>query len=303
MMLAPMTEPVPRVNRNDEDLILELAYRAEFSPTPEESAETLLSVAGRSFRAGDLRAMAIQDVADRVLSHQLLRRADDSTKLEALRFVERRIADADKVLAYDQSGAFGGFLRRVIHNLLLDWIRSPTGRAELKRVEHDPTRAGHAESDADFVPPSEIFQENRARTMNHLIAIRAVRSMPAGKAAILRLALWPAFPIDENDQDELAAFAHCHETAKTQADARSCDAGRRCVDPEIAWKTAYLAELTDAQAAEPEGLSRRSIAQLTRIGVGKSLTKREGAVCERVSKARMQLVEALRRAGIRGVES
>ena len=37
---------------------------------------------------------------------------------------------------------------------------------------------------------------------------------------------------------------------------------------------------------------------LTRIGSDKPITKREGAVCERISKGRMQLVAALRRSGI-----
>ena len=37
---------------------------------------------------------------------------------------------------------------------------------------------------------------------------------------------------------------------------------------------------------------------LTRIGTDKTLSKREGAVCERISKGRMQLVAALRRSGI-----
>ena len=72
--------------------------------------------------------------------------------------------------------------------------------------------------------------------------------------------------------------------------------------PTPAWRSAYEDELTKAKEGEPEGLSRRSVAVLTRIGDGKPMAKREGAICERISKGRLQLVEELRRAGIRGAE-
>ena len=67
-------------------------------------------------------------------------------------------------------------------------------------------------------------------------------------------------------------------------------------------KTSYpdAAELAEARAAEPSGLSRKAVATLSRIGLGKPMQKREGAVCERISKGRMQLLDALRRSDIRG---
>ena len=72
---------------------------------------------------------------------------------------------------------------------------------------------------------------------------------------------------------------------------------------DAAFVRAWEGELTEARAREPSGLSRRTIAMLTRIGADKSWQKREGAVCERISKGRMQLVAALRRSGITGASS
>ncbi len=279
------------------DHLLEAAYRAEFSAEPLEP-DALLRVDGRPRRFGDLRAMAMHDLAQRIDQHPLLRRADDTARQAALRFVERRLGEAHKVQAYDQSGSFHGFLRRVVNNLLLDWLRSPTGKAELRRAEHDG-----ADADADQldpVLPREEFERRRLLMLHNLVALRTIQSMPPGRGIPLRLALWPAYELDLAEVDLVGSFAHCHESAQGQAEARACDSGKRCGSPTDAWRSAYRAEVDQARETEPEGLSRRAVAELTRIGLGKPIAKREGAICERISKGRLQLLQELRRAGIRG---
>ena len=304
-----MTVTSTRSPRTEQDYTLEMAFRVEYGAGRidangnDVSPDSTVELLGKQVRVGDLRAMAIDELSNRVCNHDLLRRSDDTARMEALRFVERRIVAGQKVGLYDQRGSFGGFVRKMVTNLILDWIRSPAGRAELRKVEHDPTRGSPTDETFEITPPSEIFEEQREKTFHHIVTLRAIQSMPPGKSVILRLSLWPAYVFEPTDYAEISAFAFCHETAKTQADARGCDAGKRCVVPDEPWRTAYRTELDLAGEKEPEGLSRRAIAELTRIGVGKPLRKREGAVCERVSKARMQLVEALRRVGIRGAES
>jgi hypothetical protein len=120
---------------------------------------------------------------------------------------------------------------------------------------------------------------------------------------VLRLSLWPDFPMEDEDIRSSAAFAHCHESSRAQGEARGCDSGKRCTVPDARWLSIWQTELAEAQRTEPSGLSRRTIAMLTRIGTDKPLAKREGAVCERISKGRMQLVAALRRSGIVGATS
>ena len=133
------------------------------------------------------------------------------------------------------------------------------------------------------------------------MAVRTLQTLPPGRGAPLRLALWPAYEHDAGELATLAAFAHCHESSDGQAEARACDSGKRCTTPSEAYRSAHGQEIAAAKVEEPGGLSRRAIATLTRIGHGKPMPKREGAICERISKARLMLVEELRRAGIRGV--
>lgn len=274
--------------------LLEAAYRAEFSSSTE--AETRVTVEGRAMRAGDLRALAVVDLAERVEQHPLLRRADDTARLAALRFVERRLTEANKIGAFDQSGSFFGFLRRVVNNLLLDWLRSPAGKAELRRAEHLP---GEGDASEEAPPlPQEEFEERRRLALHHLLAVRAIQTLPPGRGIPLRLALWPAYGLDVAEVDEVGSFAYCHETARSQGEGRACDAGKRCPVPTETWRTTFRGEIEAAQAAEPQGLSRRAIAELTRIGRDKPVAKREGALCERISKGRLHLLDQLRRAGI-----
>lgn len=282
--------------RGADDPLLLAAYLAEFAPLPTEKDAVVL-VGGVARRAGDLRALAVHDLAARVGDHHLLRRADDTARLAALTFVERRLAAGDKIAQYGREGAFAGFLRRVLHNLLLDWLRSPAGRAELHRKEHDP--AFEAPEDVEEPPlPGELDERARALMRNHAITLALLRALPPGRGAPLRLSLWPAYEHDAEDVAAFQGFARCHETATSQADARGCDSGRRCELPDQPWREAYAAELDERKRLEPGGLSRRAIAEALRIGVGKPIDKREGAVCERISKARLMLVEELRRTGV-----
>jgi hypothetical protein len=279
------------------EALLEAAYRAEFSVSPPDPGASI-ELEGRATTAGELRALALVDLSNRIEQHPLLRRADDTARLAALRFVERRLHEGHKVSAFDQSGSFQGFLRRVLSNLLLDWLRSPTGKAELRRAEH---LAGEGDPGEELPPlPQEEFEERRRLTLHHLVAIRALQSLPPGRGIPLRLALWPDYELDLAEVRQVASFAYCHETADGQAEGRACDAGRRCPVPPEAWSNAFRGELEQAQQREPQGLSRRVIAELTRIGQGKPMPKREGALCERISKGRLQLIEELRRVGIRG---
>ena len=289
--------------RTDDDLALEAGYRAEFRARAEDEADDSdgrLDVAGRPLRIGDLRAQAIHDLAQRVSFHPLLARADDTARVAALRFVERRLGEADKIEGYAAEGSFQGFLRRVLTNLLLDWLRSPAGKAELRRAEHTGESFESAE---EMILPREEHERRRRLTLHHLVAVRAIQSLPPGRGVPLRLSLWPAYEHADEDLRTIAGFSHCHESADGQADARACDAGKRCTTPPAAWCEAHARELDAAKATEPEGLSRRAIATITRIGHGKPMPKREGAICERISKGRLQLVEGLRRAGIRGAAS
>jgi hypothetical protein len=314
--------PASEGSRAEEDQLLEAAYRAEFSDTPAE-VDSVQIVGGVPRRSGDLRAFAVTDLADRIADHGLLRRSDDTARMAALHFVERRLVAANKPAQYDGSGAFAGFLRRVIHNLLLDWLRSPAGRAELRRASHEPggvfdraTTAEDAPSLHDEAPgerdlqgdpellPSEALAARRRLALHHLVALRTLRgNLPPGRSVVLRLSLWPDFPIESEDLASFLCFAHCHESAASQGESRGCDSGKRCTVPTEGWGAAWLAELAEAQRTEPSGLSRRTIAMLTRIGNDKPLAKREGAVCERISKGRMQLVAALRRSGIRNANA
>lgn len=279
------------------ELLLEAAYRAEFSPPP-SPPDTLVQVEGRHVRVGELRSLAMIDLSERIETHSLLRRADDTARIAALRFVERRLSEADKIGAFDNAGSFHGFLRRVVNNLLLDWLRSPAGKAELKRAEHDPSEGALGEEEP--LLPREEFEDRRRLTLNHLVALRAIQSLPPGRGVPLRLALWPAYELQVADIETVGSFACCHETSRSQAEGRACDAGKRCPIPTEAWRAAYRLEIEQAQIAEPAGFSRKVIAELTRIGRGKPVAKREGAICERISKGRLQIIEDLRRTGIRG---
>ncbi len=288
-------------SRDADEPLLEVAYLAEFSSTPVDK-DAVLEVEGVRRRAGDLRALAIHDLATRVTEHKLLRRADDTARLAALRFVERRLVEGDKIAQYGREGAFVGFLKRVLHNLLLDWLRSPTARAELRRAEHDPSHALPDEID-EMPLPGELAERARLMMKNHALAIRALRELPPGRGVPLRLSLWPAYEHDDEDVTAFGDFARCHETAGSQTDARACDSGRRCDLPDAAWREAHAAELDAQKRAEPSGLSRRVIAELLRVGVGKAIDKREGAICERISKGRLMLLDALRRTGVEDVAS
>jgi hypothetical protein len=296
-MPAPETRP-------DDDALLEAAYRAEFGPEPLDTSSTHL-VSGRSYRGGQLRARALYDLSERIARHSLLRRADDTSRQTALRFVEQRLKEGRKVEAFEGTGSFSGFLRRVLHNLLLDWLRSPAGRAELRRAEHEGTEGPGGEGEWDEPAlPGEEFEAKRRRLLHHVIVTRALkRGMPPARSVVVRLALWPSYEHDAEDLADFGAFAHCHEGARTVSDARGCDTGKRCATPAATWQRAYETELEGAKASEPQGLSRKVIATLTRIGSDKPMPKREGAICERISKGRMQLVEELRRAGIHGVDA
>jgi hypothetical protein len=301
-MLAAMQDPREgAAERPNEDKLLEAAYRAEFSPGSDDPAE-VRQVAERRLRVGELRGLAIDDLATRVAGHSLLRRADDTARMAALRFVERRLSEGEKVSAYDESGSFNGFLRRVVSNLLLDWLRSPTGKAELRRAEHDgiDSNGPLSEPPEEMELPREEFERNRRLSLHHLVALRCVQSMPPGRGIPLRVSLWPGYEHEVADVLAIGSFAHCHETAGGQAESRACDAGKRCTTPDDAWRAAYGAELDKAKSDEPAGLSRRAVAVVLRIGLGKPMAKREGAVCERISKGRLQLIAELRRAGIRG---
>ena len=279
------------------EALLEAAYRAEFV-VPQPEPEVRLQVEGRPMTAGELRSLAVVDLATRIEQHPLLRRADDTARLAALRFVERRLSEGNKIGAFDQSGSFHGFLRRVLNNLLLDWLRSPAGKAELKRTEH---QSGDGDPSEEPPPlPHEEFEARRRLALHHLVAIRVIQGLPPGRGIPLRLALWPDYELDLAEVSGVASFAFCHETASNQAEGRACDAGRRCPVPPPGWSDAYRSELEQAQQKEPQGLSRRTIAELTRIGRDKPMPKREGALCERISKGRLQLIEELRRVGIRG---
>lgn len=285
------------------DAVLEAAYTAEFGGGGAHPDHTF-DLEGRTVRIGDLRAVAITDLAERITTHPLLRRTDDTARLAALRFVERRLAESDKIAAFERVGSFSGFLRKVLSNLLLDWLRSPAGKAEVRRAEHDPARADpgtdvETTSDEPLLP-REHFERQRWLTLTHLVATRAIQAMPPGRGVPLRLALWPAYEHDLADVSAIASFAHGHETAHSQAESRACDAGRRCTTPTAAWQASYERELDAAKAAEPDALSRRAVVELLRIGLGKPMAKREGAICERISKARLQLIEELRRAGMKG---
>jgi hypothetical protein len=299
-MLGEMSaEKTGSAVRASDDLLLESAYRSEFRPKPTEEDSV---IDGKRVRVNELRAMAINDLCERITSHKLLLRIDDTARLEALRFVERRFSESDKIGAYDASGSFAGFLKRVIHNLLLDWLRSPAGRHEVHRLEHDGQEGSSWESAYEHELPMEVFAKRKQQFIYNVLAMRTIASMPPGRGVILRLSLWPAYEHDEKDVQTISGFAHCHESSEGQGQSRACDSGKRCTSPTESWSAAYQAELEQAKLAEPQGLSRRMIAELTRIGHGKPLAKREGAICERVSKARMQLVEQLRRSGIRGAE-
>lgn len=296
--------PAPEARPND-DALLEAAYRAEFGPSAVDPASTH-QVTGRPYRGGQLRAVALHDLSERVAKHSLLRRADDTSRQTALRFVEQRLHEGRKVHAYEGTGSFAGFLRRVLHNLLLDWLRSPAGRAELRRAEHEGNEGLASDGAAwdEPVLPSEEFEVKRRRLLHHALITRALkRGMPPARSVVVRLALWPAYEHDEEDVRDFGAFAHCHEGASTVSDARGCDTGKRCDEPPAGWRGGYETELEGAKASEPQGLSRKAVATLTRIGLGKPMPKREGAICERISKGRMQLVEELRRAGIHGVDA
>lgn len=294
--MLPQTPPA--AERPPEDLLLEASYRAEFASVPSDR-DAVQIVAGQRRRGGELRAIAVSDLAARVADHGLLRRTDDTARIMALQFVERRLSAANKPAAYDGSGAFAGFLRRVIHNLLLDWLRSPAGRAEVRRASHEPGGAFDRSGEDEPALPSEEAAQRQRLALYHLVALRALRgTLPPGRSVVLRLSLWPHFPMEAEDRRDAAAFAHCHETAVTQGEARGCDGGKRCTTPDDAWRAAWEGELAEAEGSSPSGLSRRAIAMLTRIGAEKSLSKREGAICERISKGRMQLVAALRRSGI-----
>jgi DNA-directed RNA polymerase specialized sigma24 family protein len=321
---AKTSSPSPAVDgsRADEDRLLEAAYRAEFAVEPAE-VDAVQIVGGVTRKNGDLRAYAVADLADRIAEHGLLRRSDDTARMAALHFVERRLVAANKPAQYDGSGVFAGFLRRVLHNLLLDWLRSPAGRAELRRASHEPGGVFDRASTADDAPslhdeapgerdlmgdpellPSEAMAARKRLALHHLVALRTLRgSLPPGRSVVLRLSLWPDFPFESEDLQSFLRFAHCHESATSQGESRGCDSGKRCTVPTDPWKAAWLAELAEAQVAEPSGLARRTIAMLTRIGNDKPLSKREGAVCERISKGRMQLVAALRRSGIRNANA
>jgi hypothetical protein len=294
----------PYEARPDDDALLEAAYRAEFGSLAVDASSTH-SVAGRPYRGGQLRAFALHDLSERVAKHALLRRADDTSRQTALRFVEQRLSEGRKIEAYEGTGSFGGFLRRVVHNLLLDWLRSPAGRAELRRAEHEGNEGlGGEGAWEEPASPGEEFEAKRKRLLHHVIIARTLkRGMPPARSVVVRLALWPAYEHDDDDARDFGAFAHCHEGARTVSDARGCDTGKRCPEPAPAWQRGYETELGEAKASEPQGLSRKAIATLTRIGVGKPMPKREGAICERISKGRMQLVEELRRAGIHGVDA
>ncbi|HEU4408302.1 MAG TPA: hypothetical protein VFS43_23770 [Polyangiaceae bacterium] len=299
-----MAPPPAPDARPDDDALLEAAYRAEFGPEPPDASSTH-TIAGRPYRGGQLRALALHDLSERIARHSLLRRADDTSRQTALRFVEQRLKEGRKVEAYEGTGSFAGFLRRVLHNLLLDWLRSPAGRAELRRAEHEGHEApGDAGDWDDPGLPSEEFEAKRRRLLHHVIVTRTLkRGMPPARSVVVRLALWPAYEHDDEDRRDFGAFAHCHEGARTVSDARGCDTGKRCSAPPAPWQRAYETELEGAKASEPQGLSRKAIATLTRIGSDKPMPKREGAICERISKGRMQLVEELRRAGIHGVDA
>lgn len=279
------------------DELLEAAYLAEFGLSKPDPGDQV-QVGEQTAHAGELRSLAVVDLAARIDQHILLRRVDDTARLAALRFVERRISEGNKIEAFDRSGSFQGFLRKVIHNLLLDWLRSPAGKAEIRRTEHQPGEADPVEEESPL--PGEEFEERRCLTLHHLLAIRRIQSLPPGRGVPLMLALWPDYELDLAEVRRLASFAYCHETADSQAEGRACDAGRRCPVPSEGWLQRYQAELEQAQREEPQGLSRRTIAELTRIGRGKPLPKREGALCERISKGRLQLLEELRSIGIRG---
>ena len=287
--------------RAADEPLLEAAYLAEFSPEPADK-DARLVVGGVARRAGDLRALAIHDLATRITDHHLLRRADDTARVAALRFVERRLVEGHKIAQYGREGAFVGFLRRVLHNLLLDWLRSPTGRAELRRAEHDPS-LGLPDEIEEMPLPGEIAERTRVMTAHHAIALRALRALPPGRGVPLRLSLWPAYEHDAEDVTTFGDFSRCHETATSQTDARACDSGRRCVLPDLAWRTAFGDELDAKKRAEPDGLSRRAIAEVLRIGVGKPVDKREGAICERISKGRLMLLDELRRTGVENAAS
>ncbi len=282
--------------RSDEDLLLEAAYLAEYGPEPLPPAASTV-VAGVARRSGELRALCLTDLSARVSGHALLRRADDVARIEALRFVEERLMAGEKIERFAADGSFHGFLRRVVSNLLLDWLRSPRARAELRRVEHDPARMDDA---VELELPREETERVQRLALHHLVAVRTIQALPPGRSLPLMLALWPAYEHVERDLAAMAAFAHCHETASGQAEARACDAGKRCGAPSAGYRERHGAELDAAKADEPSGLSRRAIADLLRIGRDKPTSKREGAVCERVSKGRLMLLEALRRSGIRG---
>lgn len=297
-MQVPKPSPLESL-RDPGDVLLEAAYRAEFALTPSE-VDSVQIVAGARRKGGELRALAVSDLADRIADHGLLRRADDTARVAALHFVERRLSAGNKPALYDGSGAFAGFLRRVVHNLLLDWLRSPAGRAEVRRASHEAGGVfDRASEDEPSVLPSEEAAQRKRLALHHLVALRALRgSLPPGRSVVLRLSLWPDFPMEREDTTAAAAFAHCHESAGSQGEARGCDSGKRCTSPSATWSASWEAELAEAQRVEPSGLARRTIAMLTRIGSDKPISKREGAVCERISKGRMQLVAALRRSGI-----
>lgn len=318
---SPSGSPVhaPDDGRPEEDRLLEAAYRAEFSASPAD-VDSVQMIAQKPRKGGELRALAVTDLAERIADHGLLRRSDDTARMAALHFVERRLTASNKPALYDGSGAFAGFLRRVLHNLLLDWLRSPAGRAELRRASHEPGGVFDRATTEDDGPslgddpegemglrndpdvlPSEALATRRRQSLHHLVALRALRgSLPPGRSVVLRLSLWPDFPIESEDLQSFSHFAHCHESAGSQGESRGCDSGKRCTIPPDTWRVRWLHELAEAQRDEPSGLSRRTIAMLTRIGHDKPLAKREGAVCERISKGRMQLVAALRRSGIYG---
>lgn len=285
--------------RSPEDLLLEAAYRAEFSPDG-SPPDAVLVIAGERLRNGELRARAMRDLDERVSHHPLLHRIDDTARLAAQSFAERRLLEGAKVSAFDGSGSFAGFLRRVLHNLLLDWLRSPAARAERHRAEHDTVLVGREPHEQARLPREER-EEQASLSHAHRLTLEALREMPPGRGIPLRLSLWPALDLDLAEVSAIGSFAHCHETASGQADSRACDAGKRCPLPSDAWRASFEGELTQAQATEPDGLSRKTVAELLRIGVGKPTAKREGAVCERISKGRLQLIEELRRAGIQGV--
>src|SRR5437868_4690161 len=87
------------IGRDDEDLLLEAAYLAEFSGQG-DAVDARRQVAGRSVRVGELRALALHDLGERIGAHTLLRRADDTARIAALRFVERRLGEGTKIPAF-----------------------------------------------------------------------------------------------------------------------------------------------------------------------------------------------------------